>query len=230
MSDCSHSRYGEHADKKSDSNFPHDANCESTALAVEPVEWKNSSMKTTRHLIHPRDEIMQTMDRIYRYRMTTTSGGNLSIRDESGDIWISPARVDKGNLTRNDIVCVQRGRNRRGTASAVLGVSVSQSDLRGTTRHSGDRSCAPRRTGGVQHLSPNAQTRDCFIKRIRSAARSGLLPTLARAANSWAATSPRRLRAVRQRHSGKPRCGRRWRIACRRPFSGSKRLSSPARR
>ncbi|RMF39806.1 MAG: class II aldolase/adducin family protein [Planctomycetota bacterium] len=50
---------------------------------------------------------MQTMDRIYRYRMTTTSGGNLSIRDCEGNIWISPARVDKGNLTRGDIVCVR---------------------------------------------------------------------------------------------------------------------------
>ena len=39
--------------------------------------------------------------------MTTTSGGNLSILDQAGDIWISPARVDKGNLTRNDIVCVK---------------------------------------------------------------------------------------------------------------------------
>jgi L-fuculose-phosphate aldolase len=58
-------------------------------------------------LIHPRDEIMQTMSRIYGYRMTTTSGGNLSIRDETGDIWITPARIDKGNLTRNDIVCVK---------------------------------------------------------------------------------------------------------------------------
>ena len=64
-------------------------------------------MTTARNLLHPRDEIMQTMDRIYRYRMTTTSGGNLSIRDSSGDIWISPARVDKGNLTRRDIVCVR---------------------------------------------------------------------------------------------------------------------------
>ncbi|MEM1225206.1 MAG: class II aldolase/adducin family protein [Planctomycetota bacterium] len=63
-------------------------------------------MNSPRHLIHPRDEIMQTMDRIYRYRMTTTSGGNLSIRDEANHIWISPARVDKGNLTRDDIVCV----------------------------------------------------------------------------------------------------------------------------
>ncbi len=63
-------------------------------------------MIETRQLLHPRDEIMQTMERIYRYRMTTTSGGNLSIRDDNGDIWISPARVDKGNLTRKDIVCV----------------------------------------------------------------------------------------------------------------------------
>lgn len=64
-------------------------------------------MSTRSDYLHPRDEIMQTMDRIYRYRMTTTSGGNLSIRDESGDIWITPARVDKGNLTRNDIIRVR---------------------------------------------------------------------------------------------------------------------------
>ncbi|WP_436717518.1 class II aldolase/adducin family protein [Roseiconus lacunae] len=63
-------------------------------------------MSSQRNTIHPRDEIMRTMDRIYRYRMTTTSGGNISIRDSAGDIWISPARVDKGNLTRSDIVCV----------------------------------------------------------------------------------------------------------------------------
>lgn len=61
-----------------------------------------------RHVDHPRDEITRAMQRIYSYRMTTTSGGNLSIRDDSGDIWISPARIDKGNLTRNDIVRVRR--------------------------------------------------------------------------------------------------------------------------
>jgi L-fuculose-phosphate aldolase len=64
-------------------------------------------MSKQRDLVHPRDEIMRTMDRIYRYRMTTTSGGNLSIRDDAGDIWISPARVDKGSLTRGDIVRVR---------------------------------------------------------------------------------------------------------------------------
>ncbi len=64
-------------------------------------------MTAIRNLIHPRDEIMQTMERIYRYRMTTTSGGNISIREPNGDVWITPARVDKGSLTRGDIVCVR---------------------------------------------------------------------------------------------------------------------------
>ena len=65
-------------------------------------------MSRSSDLLHPRDEIMQTMERIYRYRMTTTSGGNLSIRTEDG-IWITPARIDKGSLTRQDIVCVSAG-------------------------------------------------------------------------------------------------------------------------
>ncbi|HKE22417.1 MAG TPA: class II aldolase/adducin family protein [Bryobacteraceae bacterium] len=56
--------------------------------------------------LHPRDEILEAMERIYRYRMTTTSGGNLSIREPEGDVWITPARVDKGGLRREDIVCV----------------------------------------------------------------------------------------------------------------------------
>lgn len=57
--------------------------------------------------LHPRDEIMQTMERIYRYRMTTTSGGNLSLKEPDGTIWITPAGVDKGGLRREDIVCVR---------------------------------------------------------------------------------------------------------------------------
>ncbi len=47
------------------------------------------------------------MERIYRYRMTTTSGGNLSMREENGDVWITPARIDKGSLGRGDIVLVR---------------------------------------------------------------------------------------------------------------------------
>ncbi|MEM1210837.1 MAG: class II aldolase/adducin family protein [Planctomycetota bacterium] len=65
-----------------------------------------SSPALPRELIHPRDALMQTMQRIYQYRMTTTSGGNLSLRDVHGDIWITPARVDKGNLQRDDMIRV----------------------------------------------------------------------------------------------------------------------------
>ena len=56
--------------------------------------------------LHPRDELVETMARIYRYKMTTTSGGNLSILDANGDIWITPSRVDKGSLRASDIVSV----------------------------------------------------------------------------------------------------------------------------
>ncbi|MGD9316924.1 MAG: class II aldolase/adducin family protein [Anaerolineae bacterium] len=57
-------------------------------------------------LLHPRQQLVQIMDRIYRYRLTTTSGGNLSILDENGDLWITPSGVDKGNLTPGDIMCI----------------------------------------------------------------------------------------------------------------------------
>lgn len=58
-------------------------------------------------ILHPADQLLMFMERIYRYGMTTTSGGNLSIKDDNGDIWITPAGIDKGELTRGDMVCVK---------------------------------------------------------------------------------------------------------------------------
>jgi L-fuculose-phosphate aldolase len=66
---------------------------------------------------HPRDDLVATMQRIYRYRMTTTSGGNLSIRDAHDHLWITPARVDKGSLTPADIVEVRPDGSRDGRHS-----------------------------------------------------------------------------------------------------------------
>jgi L-fuculose-phosphate aldolase len=63
-------------------------------------------MGPTVSYLHPRDEILAAIQRIYRYRMTTTSGGNLSILEDNGDLWITPAGIDKGTLRREDIVCV----------------------------------------------------------------------------------------------------------------------------
>ena len=67
--------------------------------------------------LHHRDEILQAMERIYRYRMTTTSGGNLSVCEANGDVWITPARVDKGGLRREDIVCVRHNNTHINTAA-----------------------------------------------------------------------------------------------------------------
>ncbi|MET0622129.1 MAG: class II aldolase/adducin family protein [Pyrinomonadaceae bacterium] len=66
-------------------------------------------MRSRQTYLHPRDEILRTMERIYRYRMTTTSGGNLSIREADGTVWVTPARVDKGGLRREDVVRVLPG-------------------------------------------------------------------------------------------------------------------------
>jgi len=59
-------------------------------------------------LMHPRDQIAMIISRIYKRGMTTTSGGNISVIDDNGDIWITPASVDKGSLRPSDIMCVKR--------------------------------------------------------------------------------------------------------------------------
>jgi len=56
--------------------------------------------------IHPAKLLVDTLLRIYQSGMTTTSGGNLSIRDENGCIWITPGGIDKGTLKPSDIVQV----------------------------------------------------------------------------------------------------------------------------
>jgi L-fuculose-phosphate aldolase len=59
-------------------------------------------------LMHPADQLVMIMQRIYQYGLTTTSGGNLSIRDENGDVWITPGGIDKGNLTRSDMIQIMQ--------------------------------------------------------------------------------------------------------------------------
>jgi L-fuculose-phosphate aldolase len=95
--------------------------------------------------LHPRDEILQAMERIYRYRMTTTSGGNLSIREADGHVWITPARVDKGGLHRNDIVRVRPG-------GEIEGIRVPSSEL---PIHQQIRERRPE-LGGIVHAHPVA--------------------------------------------------------------------------
>src|SRR5579864_1215125 len=104
---------------------------------------------------HPRDEILQAMERIYRYRMTTTSGGNLSIREANGDVWITPARVDKGALRRDDIVCVRQ-------VGELLGARRPSSEL---PIHQQIRQRRPE-LGGIVHAHPTALVAFSLVHRV----------------------------------------------------------------
>ncbi len=58
-------------------------------------------------MLHPADQIVMLMNRIYYNDMTTTSGGNLSVRDDDGTIWLTPSGIDKGKLRREDIMQIR---------------------------------------------------------------------------------------------------------------------------
>lgn len=64
--------------------------------------------KLDTRLMHPRDQITMIIDKVYRSGLTTTSGGNISVIDENGDIWVTPSAIDKGSLRASDIVCVRK--------------------------------------------------------------------------------------------------------------------------
>lgn len=55
----------------------------------------------------PKEQLVVIMRRIYAQGMTTTSGGNLSIKDENGNVYITPGGTDKGSMTAEDIVCIR---------------------------------------------------------------------------------------------------------------------------
>jgi L-fuculose-phosphate aldolase len=102
-------------------------------------------MDASSHYQHPRDEILHAMERIYRYRMTTTSGGNLSLCEACGDVWITPSRLDKGALRRDDIVCIRAG-------GAIEGVRKPSSEL---PIHQEIRKRRPE-LAGIVHAHPTA--------------------------------------------------------------------------
>jgi L-fuculose-phosphate aldolase len=55
----------------------------------------------------PACAVAEAMRRVYDRRLTTTSGGNISFRDDDGTMWITPGGVDKGELTGGEIVRLQ---------------------------------------------------------------------------------------------------------------------------
>lgn len=58
--------------------------------------------------LQPKEKVAEILRRIYAFGMTTTSGGNVSMRDEEGNIWITPSAVDKGSITEKDIIYISK--------------------------------------------------------------------------------------------------------------------------
>ena len=55
-------------------------------------------------LLHAAEQLSRMMARVYNRGLTCTCGGNISIKDENGDVWITPSGIDKKNLRAEDIV------------------------------------------------------------------------------------------------------------------------------
>ncbi len=52
----------------------------------------------------PADQLVSVMTRIYESRLTTPSGGNLSVLDDDGNLWVTPSQFDKGRLAPEHMV------------------------------------------------------------------------------------------------------------------------------
>ncbi len=52
----------------------------------------------------PAEQLVEVMTRIYKLRLTTPSGGNISMMDDEGNVWLTPSQIDKGRLQPSDIV------------------------------------------------------------------------------------------------------------------------------
>jgi L-fuculose-phosphate aldolase len=56
-------------------------------------------MTTPTRPLSPPEELASVMTRIYDEGLTTPSGGNLSVRDADGGLWVTPSQLDKGRLS-----------------------------------------------------------------------------------------------------------------------------------
>lgn len=64
---------------------------------------------------NPTAQLAATMNRLYAFSLTTTSGGNLSIRDDIGGLWITPGGIDKSRLNPESIIHIDEEGNVEGS-------------------------------------------------------------------------------------------------------------------
>lgn len=57
-------------------------------------------------LTDPRNEIVEICHLLAKQRLTSATGGNVSVRQEDGSFWVTPSSLHKGRMTIDDLVCV----------------------------------------------------------------------------------------------------------------------------
>ena len=137
-------------------------------------------------MMHPADRIVTIMNRLYNYGMTTTSGGNLSVCDPDGTVWISPSGIDKGSLRRRGCRPDKARRHNHRPAQALERISFPPRDLRRSPRPQGGSARSPAGSRRVQPYPRDSGHHAHPRREARSAATSAWLSTPSREASSSA--------------------------------------------
>ena len=117
------------------------------------------------------------MERIYRYRMTTTSGGNLSIREANGDVWITPgARGQRRSAARGHRARARRAARSKGRAARRRSCRFIR-QIRGAGGRNWGASCMRIRWRWWRSAwCTRFRIRGCSTRRGASAAQVGFAP------------------------------------------------------
>nr|WP_315021293.1 class II aldolase/adducin family protein [uncultured Aminipila sp.] len=79
--------------------------------------------------LKPSEQLCKIMSRIYDSKLTTVSGGNLSLKDQEGNIWVTPSGGDKGRYETSDILKILPDGNIEGTKKPSVETGIHRSIL-----------------------------------------------------------------------------------------------------
>lgn len=77
----------------------------------------------------PSEQLCKVMSRIYDSKLTTVSGGNLSLKDQVGNIWVTPSGGDKGRYETSDILKILQDGSIEGTKKPSVETGIHRSIL-----------------------------------------------------------------------------------------------------
>lgn len=79
--------------------------------------------------LEPSEQLCKIMSRIYDSKLTTVSGGNLSLKDQDGNIWVTPSGGDKGRYEVSDILKILPNGSIEGTKKPSVETGIHRSIL-----------------------------------------------------------------------------------------------------